>query len=259
MDRRTFLAAAAATGLARPAVGRSRWPRGYVSLTYDDGLDSQLDIAVPQLENAGLRGTFYLTWDNMKDRADEWAAIAQRGHELANHTVSHPCDLQHQPLSTFAAREVDPMQQWLARVEGPVRGRDFAYPCDVTDLGPGTPNQQARRYARLLRRSGILRARTSEGPANSTRWVSRAPYRLQALALAYDTAGLAGVRDYVSSAIQRSAWAILIIHEIGGGKRADGVIPAAEHLGLLQMISQLDVPCGTVDAAFAPSSSSRSV
>jgi peptidoglycan/xylan/chitin deacetylase (PgdA/CDA1 family) len=38
------------------------WPaghRGAVSLSYDDGLDSQLDLAVPALERHGFRGTFF--------------------------------------------------------------------------------------------------------------------------------------------------------------------------------------------------------
>ena len=254
MDRRSFLGACAATALSRPAFARirprpNRWPRGYVSLAYDDGLDSQLDIAVPQLEAAGLRGTFYLTWDNMKDRAGQWAALAPRGHELANHTVTHPCDLQRQRPSTFAAREIDPLQRWLTNAEGAGRGRDFAYPCDVTNLGPGTPNDQARRYARLLRRAGMLSARTSEGPPNSPYSVEHAPYRLQALALAYNTSGLDEVREYVATAIRRSAWAILVIHEIGDGERKNGFIPPDEHSNLVHMIVEMNLPCGTVEAA----------
>jgi peptidoglycan/xylan/chitin deacetylase (PgdA/CDA1 family) len=256
MDRRSFLGTCAAMLVARPAFARIRpqpnpWPRGYVSLAYDDGLDSQLDIAVPQLDAAGLRGTFYLTWDNMKDRVGEWAALARRGHELANHTMTHPCDLRRQHPASFAAREIDPLQRWLERVEGTRRGRDFAYPCDVTDLGPGTPNDQARRYSRLLRRAGILSARTSEGPPNSPDWVEHAPYRLQALALAYDTSGLDEVREYVSTAIRRSAWAILVVHEIGDGERKNGFNAPDEHGGLVRMIAQMEVPCGTVEAAIA--------
>lgn len=249
MDRRTFLGACGAIAVARPTLAVGREPRGYVSLAYDDGLDSQLDVAVPQLEKAGLHGTFYLTWDNMKDRLDEWAVLPSRGHELANHTVTHPCDLRRRRVSTFAAREIDPLQRWLAKIEGPSRGRDFAYPCDVTDLGSGTSNEQARRYARLLRRSGMLSARTSEGPPNSLHWTLHAPYRLQALALAYDTSGLDDVEAYLAKAISRDAWAILVFHEIGDGKRSDGFITPTEHTAVLQTIGRLEVPCGTVETA----------
>ena len=97
----------------------------------------------------------------------------------------------------------------------------------------------------------MLSARTSEGPPNSPHWVEHAPYRLQALALAYDTSGLDEVREYVSTAIRRSAWAILVVHEIGDGERKNGFIPVDEHGGLVRMIAQMDVPCGTVETAIA--------
>jgi len=248
IDRRGFLLTSIAASFAGHRVS-SGWPQGYVSLAYDDGLSSQLDIAVPQLERAGFRGTFYLTWDNIKDRADEWAALASRGHQLANHTMTHPCDLRRENLETFKAREIDPMQRWLARVEGPARSRDYAYPCDVTDLGPGDPNQQARRYARLLRSAGILRARTSEGPPNALRWADDAPYRLQALALGYNTRSEADVRDYLSAARKEGRWAILVVHEIGSGKRSDGVISPTEHQQVLSDIAQMELPCGTIESA----------
>lgn len=44
----------------------------------------------------------------MKDRAADWAKLAHRGHELANHTVSHPCDLQDQSVVGFRAKENRP-------------------------------------------------------------------------------------------------------------------------------------------------------
>lgn len=41
------------------------WPAGKkaaVILTYDDGLRSQRDIVMPQLEAKGFRGTFFPLW-----------------------------------------------------------------------------------------------------------------------------------------------------------------------------------------------------
>lgn len=251
VDRRDFLLSCAAISLAGCVRSVRGWPNGYVSLTYDDGLASQLDIAVPQLERAGLRGTFFLTWDNMKDRAADWAAIARRGHELANHTVTHPCDLRRTSPSRFKAAEIDPMQRWLGKIEGARHGHDFAYPCDVTDLGPGNANREADTYARLLRNAGILRARTSEGPPNSLRWVEDAPYRLQALALGYDADTLLAVRQYLSKAMSEARWAILVLHEIGPGKPGDGSISPSAHQDLLDTIKQMRLPCGTMESAIA--------
>ena len=72
------------------------WPHGAqaaVSLAYDDGLDSHLDAAIPALDKAGLKASFYLTLasDVLMRRMTEWRAAAARGHELANHTLFHQC------------------------------------------------------------------------------------------------------------------------------------------------------------------------
>ena len=63
-----------------PALARTgfHWPggaRAAVSLTYDDGLDSQIAHAAPALDAAGLKGTFFLTRQNMEPRFA--AAIAR--------------------------------------------------------------------------------------------------------------------------------------------------------------------------------------
>jgi peptidoglycan/xylan/chitin deacetylase (PgdA/CDA1 family) len=86
----------ATAALAHAADARFRWPHGEkaaVSLAYDDAIDSQLDNAIPALDRAGLKGSFYLTLANpsLSRRLDEWRAAAARGHELGNHTLFHFC------------------------------------------------------------------------------------------------------------------------------------------------------------------------
>ena len=94
-------ALAASCLLALTAAGHATpvpfpWPHGAraaVSLAYDDAVDSQLDNAIPALDRAGLKGSFYLTLANpsLMKRLDEWRAAAAHGHELGNHTVFHAC------------------------------------------------------------------------------------------------------------------------------------------------------------------------
>ncbi len=74
-----------------------KWPDGKkaaVVFTYDDGLDCHLDVAVPQLNEYGFKGTFYCTGNSpsLFYRLEEWRQIAKNGHELGNHTLFHPCD-----------------------------------------------------------------------------------------------------------------------------------------------------------------------
>ncbi len=74
---------------------RIHWPEGKkaaVILTYDDGLKSQLQIVIPQLEKHNFRGTFFLYGQVIKEEdIPEWRKASQRGHELGNHSMFHPC------------------------------------------------------------------------------------------------------------------------------------------------------------------------
>jgi peptidoglycan/xylan/chitin deacetylase (PgdA/CDA1 family) len=91
------LAAALALGFAPAALAQPgyAWPEGRraaIALTYDDSAPSQLQFAIPALNQAGLKGAFFLTGANMTaEHIPAWRAAAAAGHELANHTLHHPC------------------------------------------------------------------------------------------------------------------------------------------------------------------------
>ena len=76
---------------------RAFWPEGFegaVSLTFDDGLDTQLDNAIPCLDDCGLKGTFYVNpgrSDAWETQIPRWQQASRNGHELGNHTSMHPC------------------------------------------------------------------------------------------------------------------------------------------------------------------------
>ena len=59
--------------------GPIEWPhhkQAAIILTYDDALLSQLDIAIPQLQKAGLTATFFLTSDLDYKTLPRWRAVA---------------------------------------------------------------------------------------------------------------------------------------------------------------------------------------
>jgi peptidoglycan/xylan/chitin deacetylase (PgdA/CDA1 family) len=239
--------------MAKAADHSLPWPpgrRGAVSLTYDDGLDSQLDIAVPQLNLRQLRATFFLTETNVRNRLADWVAVGRAGHEIANHSVSHPCDISHAKPRRFVAHEVVAMERWIDANFGQGRPRTFAYPCDVTDLGPGSPNAQARRYAELLRRSGLIAARTSEGEPNSIHAASHHPYRLQGFALGYGGNGPAELSAYLERALREGRWAIIIVHELAAKIETEGQITADMHARLLDSILASSLWCAPMGEVF---------
>jgi len=88
MLKRRRLLAAAALSPAAAAPGRA-----LVSLSYDDALPSQLDVAFPALQRHGLRASFYptLAADTVASRLADWRRVAAAGHELGNHSLFHGC------------------------------------------------------------------------------------------------------------------------------------------------------------------------
>ena len=125
----------------------ARWPgqrQGAIALTYDDALGSQLDVAIPQLDAAGLKGTFFLMGRQMGPNVPRWGAAAAKGHELGNHTVNHPCakgtsDMPSQ--YTSEAYSVEVLMTEIAVMNGFLQALDnktahaFATPCEQNLAG----------------------------------------------------------------------------------------------------------------------------
>ncbi len=127
-----------------------KWPGGAkaaVCFTYDDGLDCQLDVAVPQLDEFNLKGTFFCTGNSLSlyYRMDEWREISKNGHELGNHTLFHPCDgnvgdwvkpeydLNKYTLEQILT-ELKTANTLLKAIDGKEE-RTFAYTCSNTVAG----------------------------------------------------------------------------------------------------------------------------
>ncbi|MFW3147152.1 MAG: polysaccharide deacetylase family protein [Thermoplasmatota archaeon] len=67
---------------------------GALSLTFDDGLNSQAVNASPLMTVMDINGTFFITTDNVGipygAQWSEWQNAADNGHEIASHTITHP-------------------------------------------------------------------------------------------------------------------------------------------------------------------------
>ena len=117
-----------------------------LSFTFDDGLASHLDVAIPALEEHGFRGTYYLMTGNV-ERLERFRAPAERGHEIGNHSVRHICtasvnvDVDYRGLETMTleemAAELDDSDTRMRSVFREVDRFSFGYPCYNTFVGAG--------------------------------------------------------------------------------------------------------------------------
>jgi peptidoglycan/xylan/chitin deacetylase (PgdA/CDA1 family) len=254
----TGLAALAGGGaslaLARAAVvpPAKPWPNGAraaISLTYDDALDSQLDNAVGALDKARLKATFFLTRDNIGARGRDWVEVARRGHEIGNHTVTHPCGLQGYTAESYARKELLPMEAYLDAHFGKTGPRIFAFPCSVTDLGPGDANQQFDRFEDLLKTTGFRAARTCDEDApNSQQHARSSPYRLRASATTYDKDDPRLPMAYVNEGLKHGNWAILVFHEILKRRVGPGDTSITSHDTFLRWLTEQNVWCAPMGA-----------
>jgi len=193
------------------------WPPGKkaaVSLTYDDALTSQLDHAVPALSDHHLRGTFFIT-ENARNNADRWKALAKRGHELAAHTMRHPCDgmqswvKKGNALQDYDANRMEAeleeninLLKSLGAKSGPLT---FAYPCGSTWIGASSES-----YTPIVKRFFLAARGTAPTFADpATELFDNAP------AVSGDKSGPELVK-LVEDAQQDGRWLILMFHGVGG-------------------------------------------
>lgn len=129
------------------------WPgkrRAAISLSFDDSVLSHLQNAFPVLQRWGLRGTFYVLPGEgslFEEHLDGWRALSENGHELGNHTLSHPCSRRHDFTPPERALEGWTLQQIEADIDAATQrlrelipglgSMSFAYPCGESFVGEG--------------------------------------------------------------------------------------------------------------------------
>ena len=123
--------------------------KAIICLTYDDGLETQLSTVIPQLDAAGFKATFFLNSIQGSSPSDiigqtpeavlGWTGAAKNGHELANHTLFHPCPEKLGWAKTVAIdnytvdkiiTEIRTQNTILSLLDPKRKARSFAFPCN---------------------------------------------------------------------------------------------------------------------------------
>lgn len=218
---------------------RFTWPdrrRAALSLTFDDARASQVDAGVPILDQHDLKATFYVLPSNLEQRLDQWQAASEGGHEMGNHSLTHPCTGNFTWSRENALEELtlDALEQDLLSASDAIERAlgatptTFAYPCGQKTVGRG---KDVRSYVPLVARHFLVGRGWLNETANDPTYCDLA----QVTALRMD--GLSGdtLKGLVDDAIANGFWLVLCSHEIGkptpGHAMPSGVDPA--HLNAL--------------------------
>jgi len=226
--------------------------KAIVTLTFDDALDSQLDEALPRLDAAGLRATFFVNVNapSLGRRAHEWRRVGETGHELGNHSLLHP-GRAHKPwtvpgcrLEDYTLERMRVELQTANRVLQALDGRDrrtFAFPSSDPMVGRAGLVRWAQRRLGLERtRVGAWVKRRRFDPGSRRRDYtpvirelfpaarcgstghplppSALADRHRVPALVGDDRAEAQLLGLVDEAIERTAWAVFVFHGVGGGR-----------------------------------------
>lgn len=234
------IAIAATLALLPAAGGAMDWPNGTraaVVLSYDDAAPSQLDHAVPALDAAGLKGTFFLSNVRQTD-VERWRSAAAAGHELGNHTLNHPClagtfDMpprqqleQHTPESVL--QEIRQQNVLLTALDGR-RDHGFAVPCGQTLAG-------GRDYLESLQRSGLVAY--SRGADQTDTDLRRDPLSLDLMKLPGRAFASPDNSDkmigFAQQAAKSGGLAVFVFHGVGGDHLS---VTAEDHRRLIEWLA----------------------
>lgn len=125
------------------------WPNGAkvaVSLSFDDGRLSQVDTGIKVLNEYNVKATFYVNPGSMRERLDGWKKAVAAGHEIGNHSATHPCSGNYAWIAKGNELEnftMDSMRKNLLECSKAIKDELgvtatlFAYPCGQKYIGRG--------------------------------------------------------------------------------------------------------------------------
>src|SRR5437867_10275199 len=196
-----------------------RWPdgkRAAVSLSFDDARVSQIDAGLALLNRQHVKVTFFVQAENIRKRLDGWKRAVAEGHEIGNHSNTHPCTANYS-FSRLNALENYTLEMMAAQLDGAnaeietllgVKPRTFAYPCGQKFVGRGL---DARSYVPLVAERFLVGRGYLDESANDPMVCDLS----QAMGTPFDDMDFAQMKKVVDQAAHEGRWAIFVGHEIG--------------------------------------------
>lgn len=201
-----------------------RWPEGKraaISLTFDDARYTQVTNGIPLLDEYGVKATFYVSLGPLEERLDAWKAAAAGGHEIGNHTLTHPCSGNFSFVGDGKALEgytLDRMRSELAesnatieRLLG-VRPVSFAYPCGQKYVGRG---RNLKSYVPLVAEYFLSGRGWLDEWANDPAFCDMS----QLMGMELDGKDFEQIKEVIDRRLVDGGWLVLAGHEIADDGR----------------------------------------
>jgi len=208
-----------------------------VVLTYDDAINQDLDNAIPALDSVGLKATFYLIGISpvVEKRLDEWRTAAAHGHELGNHSLTHPCDGTVPGRSSWVSPDRDLHTYTIGRMDDEIRVvnvmlhaidgktvRTYAFPCGEFTIHDSSYYLGLRKEFAGAR--GVVPKMQSLGTIN--------PDNINAVSVEKQTG--AEMIGMVREAIRTHSLLVFCFHGVGGGHGTN--VELGDHSQLLHFL-----------------------
>ena len=199
------------------------WPegkRGAISLTFDDARFSQIDRGLPILDEYGTKATFYVSIRPLEERLDAWKRAVADGHEIGNHSLTHPCSgnfpfARERALENYTLDkmryELEESNNIIKRLLG-VRPVSFAYPCGQKFVGRG---RNLKSYVPLIAEEFLAGRGWMDEWANDPAFCDMA----QLMGVELDGKDFEQVKQLIDRTLSNGGWMVFCGHDIGEGGR----------------------------------------
>lgn len=212
------------------------WPGGArmaLSLSFDDGRESQVTVGLPVFARHRARVTLFVVPSAVEKRLEGWKRAVADGHEIGNHSLTHSCsgNFAFSRAKALEDHSLLRMAEELTEANARIRTmlgvtpRTFAYPCGQTFVGRG---RDTRSYVPVVADLFLAGRGWLDESWNDPGFVDLA----QVMGVEMDGKSFADLRPMIEAARAAGGWLVLAGHEIGEeGRQTTRVSMLDELLG----------------------------
>jgi peptidoglycan/xylan/chitin deacetylase (PgdA/CDA1 family) len=199
------------------------WPEGKhgaISVTFDDARLSQIDTGLPILDKYNAKATFYVSIRSLEKRLDEWKIAVANGHEIGNHSLTHPCSgnfsfARERALENYTLNkmhyELEESNIIIERLLN-VRPVSFAYPCGQKFVGRG---QNLKSYIPVVAEKFLTGRGWMDEWSNDPTFCDMS----QLMGVELDGKDFEQVKQWIDKTTANGGWLVFCGHDIGEGGR----------------------------------------